>query len=222
MKPSLFSLSNVVAIGIALGISLQSALVFAMPNSQSLVVAGGCFWCVEADFEQLPGVSEVTSGYTGGYTNNPDYKQVTRSRTGHYEAVKIDFDANIISLDQLLHSFLRSVNPTDAGGQFCDRGESYRTAIFVTPAQKLAAIMAVKQAAKELGKPIVTPIEPLGTFYKAEAYHQDYYKGDNIVLTRFGPRKQSTAYKLYRHACRRDQEVKQLWGESAAFIQNIH
>lgn len=171
-------------------------------------------------FRKVQGVKEVTSGYAGGKTKNPTYKEVTRGGTGHYEVVKIDFDPSVITIDSVLHMFLRSVDPTDAGGQFCDRGESYRTAIFPNgAAQKSAAQKAIKDAQSDLGQTVVTPIVTLGTFYEAEGYHQNYYKGDDIVLTRFGPRKQSKAYELYRDACGRDKRVKQLWGPAAPFAK---
>lgn len=184
-----------------------------------LTVAGGCFWCVEADFEKLPGVRGVVSGYTGGTVDNPTYKQVTRGGTGHYEAVQIDFNPAKISREVLLEKFLRSVDPTDAGGQFCDRGDSYRTAIFVSNAgEKAAAEAAISKAQGALGKKVVTPVLKAARFYPAEDYHQDYYKGKNLVVTRFGPIKQSKAYKKYRDACGRDARVKQLWGNAAAFV----
>ncbi|MFN3970030.1 MAG: peptide-methionine (S)-S-oxide reductase MsrA [Gemmobacter sp.] len=183
-------------------------------------VAGGCFWCVEADFEKVPGVREVISGYTGGTTRNPTYEQVTAKGTGHYEAVEIDYDPARISYAEILYLFFRSVNPTDAGGQFCDRGDSYRTAIFVSNAAERAAAEAAKAAAgKALGKTIVTPILEAGRFWPAEDYHQDYYKGRNIVLTRSGPKRQSEAYKFYRASCGRDQRLRELWGADAVFSQ---
>ncbi len=188
-------------------------------KADALTVAGGCFWCVEADFEKVPGVRGVVSGYTGGMTANPTYKQVTRGGTGHYEAVQIEFDANKVSREVLLEKFLRSVDPTDAGGQFCDRGDSYRTAIFVSnPAEKTIAEKVKTEAQAALGQKIATPILSAATFYPAEDYHQDYYKGSNLVVTRFGPVRQSKAYKKYRDACGRDQRIKQLWGSSAAFL----
>jgi len=156
------------------------------------------------------------SGYTGGKTANPTYKQVTKGGSGHYEAVRIDFDASRVSRETLLAMFLRSIDPTDAGGQFCDRGDSYRSAIFVSnPGEKALAEKVKAKAQSDLGQKIVTPILSVAPFYPAEAYHQDYYKGTKLVITRFGPRKQSKAYKLYRDACGRDQRVHQLWGESA-------
>ncbi|KPA19823.1 Peptide methionine sulfoxide reductase MsrA 2 [Shimia sp. SK013] len=188
-------------------------------GNEKLIVAGGCFWCVESDFESVPGVKEVVSGYTGGTTKNPTYKQVTKGGTGHYEAVEITFDPAKVSREQLLHMFFRSVDPTDAGGQFCDRGHSYSTAVFVSnKAEKALAETAKAEAQTELKRKVVTPVLAAKRFYDAEDYHQDYYKGSNIVLTRFGPKKQSEAYKRYRNACKRDAKVKALWGRAAPFI----
>jgi peptide-methionine (S)-S-oxide reductase len=187
-------------------------------EAETLIVAGGCFWCVESDFEQVRGVIAAESGFTGGTVKNPSYKQVTAGGTGHYEAVQITFDPAQVTRAQLLHLFLRSVDPTDAGGQFCDRGESYRTAIFVSdPAEKRIAESAIAEAQAALGQEIVTPIITAQRFYPAEAYHQDYYKSSEIILTRFGPRTKASAYKLYRDACGRDARVKQLWGKDAPF-----
>lgn len=190
-------------------------------RAETAIVAGGCFWCVESDFERVPGVREVTSGYTGGNVSNPTYKQVTGGGTGHYEAALIDFNPSRVSYAQILHMFFRSVDPTDADGQFCDRGNSYRTAIFVQNAEQRRVAEAAKaQAQRDLGRNIVTPILDAGRFWPAEAYHQDYYKGSRIVVTRFGPRRQSVAYNLYRDACGRDQKVKQLWGSAAPFVSH--
>lgn len=186
--------------------------------SETLTVAGGCFWCVEADFEKVKGVSEVVSGFTGGTVANPSYKQVVNGGTGHVEAVQIMFDPEVVSRASLLNLFLRSVDPTDAGGQFCDRGDSYATAIFVGgPQEKALAETALREAEADLGQTIVTPILPEAPFYVAEEGHQDYYKSDALVLTRFGPRTKKVAYDLYRDACGRDQRVRQLWGDAAPF-----
>lgn len=191
----------------------------AAQTQERLIVAGGCFWCVESDFESVKGVSEVISGYTGGTTTSPTYKQVGRGGTGHYEAVEILFDPAIVSRQSLLDLFLRSVDPTDAGGQFCDRGESYRTAIFVSNTdERSLAERAVAKAEAELGQAIVTPVLDAKPFYRAEDYHQDYYKGEGLILTRFGPLSQSKAYKRYRDACGRDARVAQLWGSDAPFV----
>lgn len=190
----------------------------AQAATEKAIVAGGCFWCVESDFESVPGVKSVVSGYTGGTTTNPTYKQVGRGGTGHYEAVTITFDPAQISYAKILEMFFRSVDPTDAGGQFCDRGESYRTAVFpLNPDQTAAAQAEKSKAEKALGQKIVTPITPAMPFYTAEDYHQDYYNGGNIVLTRGGPKRQSEAYKFYRKACGRDARVKELWGAAAPF-----
>lgn len=184
------------------------------------IVAGGCFWCVEADFEKVPGVRSVISGYTGGTVKDPTYKQVVAGGTGHYEAVEITFDTNRISYDEVLRLFLRSVDPLDAGGQFCDRGDSYRTAIFVSnSAEKAAAEAAVAEASAALGQRVVTPILQAGPFYKAEDYHQDYYKSRDIVITRAGPKQKRNAYAFYREACGRDARVKAVWGDQAAFAK---
>ena len=191
-----------------------------LAETDKVIVAGGCFWCVEADFEGLDGVKEAVSGYTGGTLKNPSYKQVVQGGTGHYEAVEIEFDSSVISLGKILYIFLRSVDVTDDGGQFCDRGESYRTAIFTkNKSQNEKAQSAIENAQDELGGKIVTKVLELKNFYIAEDYHQNYYKGENFVLTRFGPRKQSKAYKLYRNSCKRDDRVKELWGSSAQFTE---
>ncbi|MCB2094458.1 MAG: peptide-methionine (S)-S-oxide reductase MsrA [Rhodobacteraceae bacterium] len=201
---------------------LLALIVLGMPAAaaaETAIVAGGCFWCVESDFESVPGVTEVVSGYTGGTTRNPTYKQVGKGGTGHYEAVEIMFDPAKVSYAHLMELFFRSIDPTDAGGQFCDRGDSYRTAIFVKNARQRAAAEAAKTAAqKALGQKIVTPIVDAGPFYKAEAYHQDYYKGRGIILTRRGPKTQANAYKFYRDACGRDKRVRALWGDAAPFV----
>ena len=184
-------------------------------SKDSIILAGGCFWCVEADFEKVNGVSEVISGYTGGFVENPTYKQVVKGGTGHYEAVIIHFDSEIITTKNILHKFFRSIDPTDAGGQFCDRGHSYKSAIFAKPNQILIAKNALLEAEAILGEKIVTPILEVSKFFTAEKYHQDYYKGENLVLTRFGPIKQKNAYKRYRSACGRDERLKELWGKDA-------
>jgi peptide-methionine (S)-S-oxide reductase len=214
IKPAI--LASLIVIGFAFHSKPAEAA-----GTEVLTVAGGCFWCVESDFERVPGVKEVVSGYTGGKKKNPTYKDVTKGGSGHYEAVQIQFDPAKVSRDQLLNMFFRSVDPTDAGGQFCDRGDSYRTAIFVSNNAQNASAKAAKQAAQNaLGQKIVTPILQAGQFYKAEAYHQDYHKGTKRVLTRFGAVKQSDAYKRYRKGCGRDARVEQLWGKAAPFISH--
>lgn len=210
--------AGVLAVLITIGIGVEVNQAKA-EGTETLTVAGGCFWCVEADFEKVEGVHEVVSGYTGGTVKNPTYKQVVGGGTGHYEAVEIQYDPAKVSARQLYDLFFRSVDPTDAGGQFCDRGDSYRTAIFVSdPAEQQAATAAKAEAEKALGQKIVTPILEAGPFYEAEAYHQDYYKGDKLILTRFGPKSQAAAYERYRTACGRDARVKALWGQAAPFV----
>ncbi|WP_378942656.1 peptide-methionine (S)-S-oxide reductase MsrA [Paracoccus sp. R86501] len=208
-----------------LALAASLAFSFAAPAisqaQETAIVAGGCFWCVEADFEKMAGVSEVYSGFTGGTLANPSYEQVTAGGTGHYEAARILYDPARVSYDQIMYAFFRSVNPTDPGGQFCDRGDSYRTAIFVrNAAERQSAERAKAQAAADLGKKIVTPILDAGQFYDADAYHQDYYKQKDLILTRFGPRSKASAYKLYRDSCGRDQRVRDLWGNAAPFANH--
>ncbi|PWE30046.1 peptide-methionine (S)-S-oxide reductase [Maritimibacter sp. 55A14] len=186
---------------------------------ETAIVAGGCFWCVEADFDKVDGVVETVSGFTGGHVENPSYKQVTRGGTGHYEAVKITYDADRLSYRRLLDLFFRSIDPTDAGGQFCDRGPSYRTAVFAqTEAQAQTARAAKADAQAALGRKIVTPVLEAGEFYPAEDYHQNYYASQERILTRFGWVTKARAYKGYRKGCGRDARVEALWGDAAPFV----
>ena len=205
-------------IGFALVIRCNPA---SAQSVETLTVAGGCFWCVEADFEKVEGVAEAVSGFTGGDVEDPTYNQVTKGGTGHYEAVEISFDPSVVSRSQLLSMFLRSIDPTDAGGQFCDRGDSYRTAIFVSNQEERSlAEQQIEAAEDKLGQEIVTPVLEKEAFYPADSYHQDYYKGRKLVLTRFGPKSQASAYRAYRAACGRDDRVRDLWGEAAPFVGN--
>ena len=140
------------------------------------IFAGGCFWCMEPPFDALTGVLATTSGYTGGTVVNPSYEQVSAGRTGHLEAVKVEYDPKRVTYAQLLEVFWRNVDPTDAGGQFCDRGPQYATAIFTSGDEQLAEATAAKEklaASHVLKEPVVTPIRPAGPFYAAEDYHQD-------------------------------------------------
>ena len=168
---------------------------------ETAVFAGGCFWCTEADFEKIPGVVSAESGYAGGSTRNPTYEQVTGGGTGHLEAVKVTYDPRRISYRQLVDRFWPTIDPTDDRGQFCDKGPSYRTAVFVTPAQRPAAQASLAAAARRLrsGK-IVTELRPAAAFWPAEAYHQDFYK------------KNPLRYRLYRQGCGRDARLRQIWG----------
>lgn len=167
------------------------------------VFAGGCFWCVEADFDKLDGVLTTESGYTGGHLDKPTYKQVVRETTGHYEAVKVTYDPDTVTYDVLAGYFIRHIDPLDAEGQFCDKGASYRSAIFVSgAAEREVAEKIVADAAETLGSEVATKVIPSATFWPAETYHQDYY------------RKNPVQYGFYRNACGRDARVKALWDEA--------
>lgn len=189
-----------------------------LAHADDVVFAGGCFWCVEADFESVPGVREVTSGYTGGHTRNPTYLQVARGRTGHYEAVRVEYDPEQISRAELYRLFFRAIDPLDSRGQFCDRGSAYRSAIFVSgSADRRDAEAARDEARAILGHPIATQILPRGPFYEAEDYHQDYYKSGTLTWRRILPSSRSSAYEFYREACGRDARTRQIWGDQAVF-----
>lgn len=169
---------------------------------ETAVFAGGCFWCTESDFEKVDGVIEAVSGYTGGHVKNPSYKKVSKGGTGHVEAVKVTYDPKKVSYQDLLETFWRHVDPTDAGGQFVDRGDQYRSVIFYADEHqhKLAEASKKKLAASGVfDKPIVTEILPLGAFYPAEEYHQDYYKKNPI------------RYHWYRSGSGRDQFLEKTW-----------
>jgi len=171
---------------------------------EQAVFAGGCFWCVESDFEKLEGVVDAVSGYTGGRTKNPSYKSVSYTETGHYEAVKVTFDPSVVNYSQLLDYFWHHIDVTDPNGQFCDKGSSYRTAVFADESQIAIAEQSKNDIAvsKPFDGPVVTEILPLGPFHIAEDYHQDYYKTNPV------------RYARYRIGCRRDARLKQLWGQS--------
>jgi peptide-methionine (S)-S-oxide reductase len=171
------------------------------------VFAGGCFWCVEADFDKVPGVLSTTAGYTGGKTANPNYQEVSSNLTGHAEAVEIVFDPAKVDYAQLVEHFWRTIDPTTKDRQFCDVGSSYRTAIYAQDAEQLRIAQASRAAlekSKPFQGPIVTEVAQADTFYPAEEYHQDYYL------------KNPVRYKYYRNGCGRDARLKQLWGEAAA------
>ena len=177
----------------------------AAQSTAKAVFAGGCFWCVEADFDKVPGVLSTTSGYIGGKVANPTYQQVTTKSTGHAEAVEIVFDPARVSYEQLLEHFWRSIDPTTKDRQFCDSGSPYRTVIFALDAAQLKAAQASLAAldkSKPFAEPIVTQVALAGQFYAAEDYHQDYYK------------KNPVRYQYYRTTCGRDARLKQLWGKA--------
>jgi peptide-methionine (S)-S-oxide reductase len=184
----------------------------ALAATETAIFAGGCFWCVESDMDKVKGVTKTTSGYAGGTAARPTYE----SHEGYTEAVKVEFDNNVVSYDTLVNHFLRTIDVKDAGGQFCDRGSSYVSGLFpLDAAQSKSAIAARNRAAKDLGGDIVTPIFKNTNFVDGEDYHQDYYLGTSRKITRFGIIKQSDAYKRYRNACGRDQRVRELWGDKA-------
>jgi peptide-methionine (S)-S-oxide reductase len=175
-------------------------------GTEVAIFAGGCFWCVEADFDKVPGVLSTTSGYIGGTVANPTYHQVSSGRTGHAEAVKIVFDPAMVTYDKLLYVFWRNVDPVTRDAQFCDYGTQYRTGIFtLNDAQKRAAeaSKAALEKSGRLKRPIVTEIVAAGPFYPAEDYHQNYYKENPV------------RYNLYRFNCGRDARLDELWGKEA-------
>lgn len=172
--------------------------------TQTLIVAGGCFWCVESDFEKHKGVLKAESGYINGHVDNPTYRQVAGKKTGHYEAVEITYDDTQTNLAELVEYFWKTIDPTDPHGQFCDKGSPYKTALFYQNDEQKKVFdqsLAKLNTTKPFDAPIVTEILQAQTFYLAEDYHQDYYK------TR------SLRYRYYRAACGRDNRVKELWGE---------
>jgi peptide-methionine (S)-S-oxide reductase len=188
--------------------AIASADVASPVNSDgtaTAIFAGGCFWCMEKPFDELPGVISTTSGYTGGTVANPSYMQVSGGGTGHVEAVKVTYDPAQVSYDQLLTVFWHNVDPVDNRGQFCDKGSQYRSAIFYQDEQQAATAQASKQqlAATKFDQTIATEILSASTFYPAEDYHQNYYETHPV------------RYKLYRYACGRDQRLEALWGDAA-------
>ncbi len=173
-------------------------------STATATFAAGCFWCVEEAFDKVDGVLTTISGYTDGQTRNPTYAQVSSGGTGHTEALQVTYDPARVSYDQLLQTFWRNVDPTDAGGQFCDRGSQYRSGIFYhTASQQQAAAASKARAAAQLGKAIVTPIVEAGPFYAAEDEHQNYHARHSIK------------YRYYKWSCGRAQRLEKLWGAGA-------
>ena len=170
-------------------------------SSARATFAGGCFWCMEPPFEKLDGVLSVVSGYSGGSVRNPSYDAVTAGGTGHVEAIEVVFDPSHVTYERLLEVFWRNIDPTDDRGQFCDSGEQYRSAIFFhDDAQRRAALASKERIEKTRKLRVVTEIRPAATFYRAEEYHQDYY------------RKNPVRYRFYRFNCGRDLRLRQIWG----------
>ncbi len=173
--------------------------------------AGGCFWCMEPPFDALDGVVSTTSGYTGGHAKNPTYEEVSAGGTGHAEAVRLVYDPRKIGYAELLDVFWHNIDPLDRGGQFCDKGSQYRSAVFYHDETQRRLAEASKRelgASKRFDRPIVTEIVPAAEFYLAEEYHQDYY------------RKHPIRYRFYRYTCGRDQRLAALWGEAAAHARS--
>jgi peptide-methionine (S)-S-oxide reductase len=195
----------------ALGIGLWAGLLGVAAAQKAAathkaIFAGGCFWCVEADFDKVPGVLSTVSGYIGGTVPNPTYEQVSRKNTGHTEAVEITFDPAQVSYEQLVAYFWRTIDPTVRDRQFCDVGSPYRTAIFAIGDEQLRiarASLAALEKSRPFRDPIVTPVLPATIFYVAEDYHQDYYRRNPV------------RYEYYRTACGRDARLRKLWGEEA-------
>lgn len=171
-------------------------------RTETAIFAGGCFWCVEADFDKVPGVKSTTSGYTGGRTDRPTYEQVSAGGTGHVEAVQVVFDPAVVTYEALLEHFWKNVDPFNARGQFCDIGESYRPVIFaVDERQRTAATRSRDRLQMQFKERIVVEIAPAAPFYRAEEYHQDYYK------------KNPVRYNFYRWNCGRDSRLARIWGD---------
>jgi peptide-methionine (S)-S-oxide reductase len=190
--------------GLSLALTTQAQTVPDVTSAKA-IFAGGCFWCVESDFDRVPGVISTTSGYTGGKTPNPTYEQVSSHTTGHAEAVQVVYDPAKVSYEKLVDYYWHSIDPTVKDQQFCDHGTPYRTVIFVQDAEQLKIATASRTAlekSKPFKEPIVTEIVMASTFYPAEEYHQDYYKKNPI------------RYQYYRSSCGRDARVKQLWGHA--------
>ncbi len=172
--------------------------VFAMSKTEKAIFAGGCFWCMESEFEHQKGVFAVTSGYTGGTSTNPTYE----NHKGHVEAVEVEYDPAQVGYEQLLVIYWSNVDPLDAGGQFFDRGDSYKTAIFVkNDTEKKLAEASKEKVEKKLGQKVAVEIKPATPFYRAEEYHQDYYKKD------------PDHYNAYKKGSRREETLKRIWGE---------
>ena len=173
---------------------------------KTAVFAGGCFWCMQSDFDKVPGVVKTVVGYTGGSVSDPTYEQVSQGGTGHFEAIQVTYDPNKTNYKKLLQDFWHNVDPTDARGQFCDKGDQYRSAIFYADTNQKKLATSSKQQLVQSGRfnNIATLILPQSTFYPAETYHQDYYQ------------KNPVRYKFYRYTCGRDKRLAQVWGTNKA------
>jgi len=196
----------VIALFLVAASAIRAASADAPAKLAQATFAGGCFWCMEAAFDGVPGVVSTTSGYTGGHSKNPSYGEVSSGSTGHAESVRVAYDPAKVSYAKLLDVYWHNIDPTDASGQFCDKGTQYRSAIFYQgDEQKRLAEESKRKIEKsgKVAKPIVTEIVPAGEFYPAEEYHQDYHQKNPI------------RYRYYRWGCGRDARLRQLWGDEA-------
>lgn len=186
---------------LVVSLPVRAEMVAGMPAPARAVFAGGCFWCMESEFDSQKGVLNVTSGYMGGSAETATYKQVSTGRTGHIEVVEVVYDPAQVGYDTLLEIFWRNVDPFDAEGQFCDKGSQYAAGIFYEgDAQKAAAVASIAATKKKLAAEVATFLRPATAFYAAEDYHQEYYK------------KNAFAYKSYRMGCGRDRRLDKVWG----------
>lgn len=207
-------------LAITAGFAIKASDAHAADTGTALL-AGGCFWCVEADFEKVDGVTEAISGFAGGDVANPTYRQVVRGGTGHREVAEIHYDPETVDYRRIVSLFLRSIDPFDDGGQFCDRGYTYTPAIYALNAeQRRIAEEEIAKAEEELGRGIRVPVEGPADFYAAEDYHQDYYKSDDrLGISSVGVAvPKNVAYERYREGCRRDARVRAVWGDDAPFV----
>ncbi|MEX2489475.1 MAG: peptide-methionine (S)-S-oxide reductase MsrA [Pseudomonadales bacterium] len=192
-------LFTVILVSLSVGASEDADV----PKTAEAIFAGGCFWCMEPPYDELPGVISTTSGYIGGHTRNPAYEEVSRGETGHTEAVKVVYDPRQVNYSKLLEVFWRNIDPLAVDRQFCDVGDQYRTGIYYLNDQQKRLATASKKDLEKSGKfeePLATEIESAGVFYPAEQYHQNYYK------------KNPLRYKFYRYNCGRDERLEELWG----------
>ena len=201
MKPKFPLVVTVIALSLCSFVTLKT-----VAEEQTAVFAGGCFWCTESDFEKLDGVISAASGYIGGQLKNPSYKEVSAGGSGHTEAVQITFDDQAVSYADLVEYFWKTIDPTDGGGQFCDRGQQYRSEVFYQTEEQRSIAQSSKDALAASGllkAPIATQLTPSSHFYPAEEYHQDYYL------------KNSLRYNYYRWGCGREKRLEELWGTPA-------
>lgn len=183
-------------------------------TAATAVFAGGCFWSVESDFDHVPGVLATTSGFTGGTVANPGYMDVVRGGTGHREAVQVEYDPDVISYEELVDTFFRFIDPTEANGQFCDFGYIYTTAVYVSDdAQRGLVEAEIAEVADYLGKPVATVIEAAAPFYPAEDYHQNFWQKADVYPHSGWPSNEH--YKAYRAGCGKNHIVQDLWGDQA-------